>query len=142
MPAWLVGPLAAVDREHLRHPQRPAWAGTPRRPHPGRRGCPGRATLARSGRGDLVELGDRCARQALPGRLRPLMPQPPNRKQSSSVAAMTRRTASMRLLAEVAALARIDELAGPHVAGGKGAVAPPDQASHRGERRRRMTDHT
>jgi ubiquinone/menaquinone biosynthesis C-methylase UbiE len=55
---------------------------------------------------------------------------------------MTRQTTSMRLLAEVAALARIDEFAGPHEAGGKGAVAPPDQAAHRGERRPRMTDHT
>jgi ubiquinone/menaquinone biosynthesis C-methylase UbiE len=48
----------------------------------------------------------------------------------------------MRSLAEVAALARIEELAGPRMAGGKGAVAVPDQASHRRERRPRMTDHT
>jgi 2-polyprenyl-3-methyl-5-hydroxy-6-metoxy-1,4-benzoquinol methylase len=48
----------------------------------------------------------------------------------------------MRLLAEVAALARIDELATPREAGGKGAVAPPDQAAHRRERGRKMTDHT
>jgi ubiquinone/menaquinone biosynthesis C-methylase UbiE len=48
----------------------------------------------------------------------------------------------MRLLAEVAALARIDELATPREADGKGAAAPSDQAVHRRERRRRMTDHT
>ena len=60
----------------------------------------------------------------------------------ASVAPMTRRTASMRLLAEVAALARIDELATPREADGKGAAAPSDQAVHRRERRRRMTDHT
>jgi hypothetical protein len=42
----------------------------------------GGAAAARPGRRDLVELGGRRARQALPGRLRPLNP-PPNRKQSS-----------------------------------------------------------
>jgi hypothetical protein len=52
---WVAGSLAPVDREHLRHPQRPAWPGTPRRPHPTRSGGPGRAT-PRFGRGDLVGL--------------------------------------------------------------------------------------
>jgi hypothetical protein len=39
------------------------------------------------------------------------------------------RTASMRLIAEVAALARIDERATPGEAGGKGAVVPSDKQS-------------
>src|SRR5687768_13869391 len=52
------------------------------------------------------------------------------------------RTASMRLMAEAAALARIDERATPREAGGKGAVVPSDQAAHREERVPMMTDHT
>jgi ubiquinone/menaquinone biosynthesis C-methylase UbiE len=44
-------------------------------------------------------------------------------------------------MAEVAALARIDERATPGEVGGKGAVVPSDQAVHRGERGPRMTDH-
>jgi ubiquinone/menaquinone biosynthesis C-methylase UbiE len=52
------------------------------------------------------------------------------------------RTASMRVMAEAAALARIDERATPREAGGKGAVVPADQAVHRGEREPRMTDQT
>jgi hypothetical protein len=45
-------------------------------------------------------------------------------------------------MAEVAALARIDERATPREAGGKGAVVRSDQAVHRGEREPRMTEHT
>jgi ubiquinone/menaquinone biosynthesis C-methylase UbiE len=55
---------------------------------------------------------------------------------------MTRRTAAMRLLAEVAALARIDELTQPCEADGRGAVLPSDQTVHPRERRRRMADPT
>jgi Transposase DDE domain len=84
LPVRVAGAGGPVDREQLRHPQRPAWAGTPRRPDPGWGGGPGRPTPARPGHRDLVELADRGARQALPGRLRPLKPQPPNQKQSSS----------------------------------------------------------
>ena len=44
---------------------------------PGRGPRPGRPAAAGPGRGDLVELADRRARQALAGRLRPLNPRPP-----------------------------------------------------------------
>src|SRR5918993_5172212 len=73
-----------MDREHLRHPQRPAGPGTPPRPHPTRGGGPSRPAAPRPGHRDLVELGDRRGRQALASRLRPLTTSPPNRKQSSS----------------------------------------------------------
>ena len=66
-------------------PSRTSSPGTPPRPDPGRGLCPGRPTPARAGCLHLVELADRRHRQALLGRLRPLIPPPTNQKQSSSI---------------------------------------------------------
>ena len=58
----LLRPLAPVDRVgQNRHPQGPAWAGTARRPHPGRGAHPGRPAAGGPGRGGLVQQAARSA---------------------------------------------------------------------------------
>jgi hypothetical protein len=80
--------LARPDRTDgggdLRHPQRPARAGTAWRTYPPGAVGAGRAAAGGPGRCGLVQLAARRPDQAFPARLRPLNP-PTNRHQSSSV---------------------------------------------------------
>jgi hypothetical protein len=73
-PLWQPGRDAPMDRSHLRHPQRPAGPGTPRRPHPSRGLHPHRPAPAGPGRLHLEQLAHQPTRQAHPDQLRPLTP--------------------------------------------------------------------